>query len=241
MSRGNGTGYIPDKSHLMSSTREMLEFFKDGEKSFSHFFVFLKSNYNIETENTTRMTLDTLCKWKLLREVDFKTYRLTDIGADLLKTHSETSLGRQIQASTLYFGEILQELKTEVLTGSALKQVANQKYGMSFKSSSDFSCRTQYLIGLGFIERSSKRYRITPPGKDFLQLLRDENLLSECSNKKSYKEPESNNHINLELPNSFLRKCKKQKLSPEFVLHELMTYYTNNKLSFGIQSNEKRR
>nr|DAG04608.1 MAG TPA: hypothetical protein [Siphoviridae sp. ctDXu9] len=51
MSRGNGTGYIPDKSHLMSSTREMLEFFKDGEKSFSHFFVFLKSNYNIETEN----------------------------------------------------------------------------------------------------------------------------------------------------------------------------------------------
>lgn len=241
MSRGSGTGYIPDKSNLISSTHEMLEFFKDGEKSFSRFLIFLKSNYNIETENTTRMTLATLCKWKLLREVDFKTYKLTDIGVDLLNTHSEVVLGRQIQASTLYFGEILQELEAEVLTGSALKQAANQKYGMSFKSSSDLSCRTQYLIGLGFIERSSKRYRITSQGKEFLELLRDENLLSECSNKKSYKEPELNSHISLELPNSFLRKCKKQKLSPEFVLHELMTYYTDNKLSFGIQSNEKRR
>lgn len=241
MSRGSGTGYIPDKSHLISSTHEMLEFFKDGEKSFSRFLIFLKSNYNIETENTTRMTLATLCKWKLLYEVDFKTYALTDAGADLLKTHSKTSLGRQIQASTLYFGEILQELEAEVLTGSALKQAANQKYGMSFKASSDLSCRTQYLLGLGFIERNSKKYRITSQGKDFLQLLRDENLLSECSNKKLYKEPELNNHISLELPNSFLKKCKKQKLSPEFVLHELITYYTDNKLSFGIQSNEKRR
>ena len=32
MSRGSGTGYIPDKSNLMSSTLTMLEFFKDGEK-----------------------------------------------------------------------------------------------------------------------------------------------------------------------------------------------------------------
>lgn len=189
------------------------------------------------------MTLVTLCKWKLLRETDFKTYSLTDAGINLLNTPSEISLGKHIQACTLYFAEILQELETEagVLTGSTLKQTANQKYSMSFKSSSDLSCRTQYLLGLSFIERSSKRYRITSQGKDFLQLLRDENLLSECSDKKSYKEPELNNHISLELSNSFLKKCKKQKLSPEFVLHELMTYYTDNKLSFGIQSNEKRR
>lgn len=32
MSRGSGTGYIPDKSHLMSSTLAMLDFFKDGKK-----------------------------------------------------------------------------------------------------------------------------------------------------------------------------------------------------------------
>lgn len=230
MSRGSGTGYIPDKSHLMLSTHEMLEFFKDGEKSFSQFSFFLKSNYNIETENTTRMTLATLCKWKLLREVDFKTYRLTNTGADLLKTHSETSLGRQIHGSTLYFGEILQELETEVLTGSALKQAANQKYGMSFRSSSDLSCRTQYLIGLGFVERNSKKYRITLRGKEFLQLLKEECLLSECKNEKSYKEPELNNCISLELPSSFLKKCKRRNLSPEFVLNELMTHYADNEL-----------
>lgn len=152
MSRGSGTGYIPDKSHLMSSTLAMLDFFKDGEKAFSNFSAFLESNYDIRSSNTVRMTFATLCKWKLLYEVDFKTYTLTAAGADLLKTHSETSLGRQIQNSTLYFGEILQELETEVLTGSALKQAANQKYSMSFKSSSDLSCRTQYLLGLSFIE-----------------------------------------------------------------------------------------
>lgn len=230
MSRGSGTGYIPDKSNLMSSTREMLDFFKDGEKSFSQFLLFLSSNYNIETENTTRMTLATLCKWRLLHEVDFKTYELTDIGADLLNTQSEIVLGRQIQASTLYFGEILQELETEVLTGSALKQAANQKYSMSFKSSSDLSCRTQYLLGLSFIERSSKKYRITSQGKEFLQLLRDENLLSEYNNEKSYKKPESNNHISLELPNSFLKKCKRRNLSPEFVLYKLMAHYADNEL-----------
>jgi DNA-binding PadR family transcriptional regulator len=241
MNRGSGTGYIPDKSNLMSSTLTMLEFFKDGEKAFSSFSAFLESNYDIRSSNTVRMTFTTLCKWKLLYEVDFKTYALTDTGADLLKTHSETSLGRQIQNSTLYFGEILQELETEVLTGSALKQAANQRYGMSFKSSSDLSCRTQYLLGLSFIERSSKKYRITSQGRDFLQLLKEEGLLSECINKKPYKKPELNNHINLELPNSFLKKCQKQKLLPEFVLHELMTYYADNKLSLGIQSNEKRR
>lgn len=230
MSRGSGTGYIPDKSNLMSSTLAILVFFKDSEKSVSRFSAFLESNYNIKSANTVRMTLATLRKWKLLREVDFKTYKLTDIGIDLLNTHSEIILGRQIQASTLYFGEILQELETEVLFGSALKQVANQKYGMSFKASSDLSCRTQYLIGLGFIERSSKKYRITSQGKEFLQLLRDENLLSEYNNEKSYKKPESNNHISLELPNSFLKKCKRRNLSPEFVLYKLMAHYADNEL-----------
>ena len=218
MSRGSGTGYIPDKSHLMSSTLAMLDFFKDGEKAFSNFSAFLESNYDIRSSNTVRMTFATLCKWKLLYEVDFKTYTLTAAGADLLKTHSETSLGRQIQNSTLYFGEILQELETEVLTGSALKQAANQKYSMSFKSSSDLSCRTQYLLGL------------TSQGKEFLQLLRDENLLSEYNNEKSYKKPESNNHISLELPNSFLKKCKRRNLSPEFVLYKLMAHYADNEL-----------
>lgn len=229
MSRERGAGYIPDKSNLMSSTLVMLDFFRDGEKSFSRFSAFLESNYDIRSTNTVRMTFATLCKWKLLYEVDFKTYALTNAGADLLKTHSETSLGRQIQTSTLYFGEILQELETEVLTGSALKQAANQKYGMSFRSSSDLSCRTQYLLGLGFIERNSKRYRITLHGKDFLKLLKDENLLSECT-KKSYKKPESSNRIDLELPDSFLKKCKRQNLSPEFVLYELMAHYADNKL-----------
>ena len=98
----------------MSSTLAMLDFFKDGEKAFSNFSAFLESNYDIRSSNTVRMTFATLCKWKLLYEVDFKTYTLTAAGADLLKTHSETSLGRQIQNSTLYFGEILQELETEV-------------------------------------------------------------------------------------------------------------------------------
>lgn len=230
MSRGSGTGYIPDKSRLMSSTLAMLDFFKDGEKAFSNFSAFLESNYDIRSSNTVRMTFATLCKWKLLYEVDFKTYTLTAAGADLLKTHSETSLGRQIQNSTLYFGEILQELETEVLTGSALKQAANQKYSMSFKSSSDLSCRTQYLLGLSFIEKNSKKYRITSQGKEFLQLLRDENLLSEYNNEKSYKKPESNNHISLELPNSFLKKCKRRNLSPEFVLYKLMAHYADNEL-----------
>ena len=134
-----------------------------------------------------------------------------------------------------------------MLTGSALKQVANQKYGMSFKSSSDFSCRTQYLIGLGFIERSSRQYRITSQGRDFLQLLRDEKLLSEQSTKtyemqesSKKQEPKPSKYINLELTSSFIKKCQKQKISPEFVLHELMTYYTNNTLSFGIQFNKKK-
>jgi len=232
MSRERGAGYIPDKSNLMSSTLVMLNFFRDGEKSFSRFSAFLESNYNIKSANTVRMTLVTLCKWKLLRETDFKTYSLTDAGINLLNTPSEISLGKHIQACTLYFAEILQELETEagVLTGLTLKQAANQKYSMSFKSSSDLSCRTQYLRGLGFIERNSKRYRITSKGKDFLQLLRDENLLSECNNKKTYKEPESNNHISLELPNSFLKKCKRRNLSPEFVLYKLMAHYADNEL-----------
>lgn len=152
MSRERGAGYIPDKSNLMSSTLVMLNFFRDCEKSFSRFSAFLESNHNIKSTNTVRMTLVTLCKWKLLRETDFKTYSLTDAGINLLNTPSEISLGKHIQACTLYFAEILQELETEagVLTGSALKQVANQKYSMSFKSSSDLSCRTQYLRGVRF-------------------------------------------------------------------------------------------
>lgn len=227
MSRGSGTGYIPDKSHLMSSTREMLDFFKDGEKSFSQFLLFLSSNYNIETENTTRMTLATLCKWRLLHEVDFKIYKLTDIGVNLLNTHSEIILGRQIHISTFYFGEILQELETEVKTGSALKQAANQRYGMSFKASSDLSCRTQYLLGLRFIERSSKKYRITSQGRDFLQLLRSEKLISENN-------VESAKYIRLKLTGDFVKKCKKQKIAPECVLHKLMAYYVNVETDFLI-------
>lgn len=221
MSRGNGTGYIPDKSNLMSSTREMLDFFKDGEKSFSQFLLFLSSNYDIEAENTTRMTLATLCKWRLLHEVDFNIYKLTDIGVNLLNTHSEIILGRQIHISTFYFGEILQELETEVKTGSALKQAANQRYGMSFKASSDLSCRTQYLLGLGFIERSSKKYRITSQGRDFLQLLRSEKLISENN-------VESTKYIRLKLTGDFVKKCEKQKITPEHALRKLMEYYIAN-------------
>lgn len=93
MSRERGAGYIPDKSNLMSSTLVMLNFFRDGEKSFSRFSAFLESNYNIESANTVRMALVTLCKWKLLRETDFKTYSLTDAGINLLNTPSEISLG----------------------------------------------------------------------------------------------------------------------------------------------------
>ena len=96
MSRGSGTGYIPDKSHLMSSTLAMLDFFKDGEKAFSNFSAFLESNYDIRSSNTVRMTFATLCKWKLLYEVDFKTYTLTAAGADLLKTHSEPLLASSV-------------------------------------------------------------------------------------------------------------------------------------------------
>lgn len=76
MSRGSGTGYIPDKSNLMSSTLVILDFFRDGEKTFSSFSAFLESNYDIRSTNTVRMTFATLCKWKLLYEVDFKTYEL---------------------------------------------------------------------------------------------------------------------------------------------------------------------
>lgn len=228
MSRGSGTGYIPDKSNLMSSTREMLDFFKDSEKSFSQFLLFLSSNYDIEAKNTTRMTLATLCKWRLLHEVDFNIYKLTDTGVNLLNTHSEIILGRQIHISTFYFGEILQELETEVKTGSALKQAANQRYGMSFKASSDLSCRTQYLLGLGFIERSSKKYRITSQGRDFLQLLRSEKLISE-NNVESMK------YIRLKLTGDFVKKCEKQKITPEYALRKLMEYYVNVETDFFIR------
>ncbi len=229
MSRGSGTGYIPDKSNLMSSTLAMLEFFKDGEKSFSQFLLFLKSNYNIETESTTRMTLTTLCKWRLLHEVDFKIYKLTDIGVNLLNTQSKITLGRQIHISTLYFGEILQELEAEVKTGSALRQAANKKYGLLFRASSDLSCRTQFLVGLGFVERSSKKYRITSQGRDFLQLLRSEKLISENNNNV-----ESNRYIRLKLTDDFAKKCEQQKIAPEFVLHKLMAYYVNVETDFLI-------
>lgn len=245
MSRERGVGYIPDKGHVMSSTLTMLEFFRDGEKSLFQFSAFLKSIYGM-AENTIRMTKTTLCRWKLLHEVDFKTYALTDIGTDLLSTHSEAALGRQIQISTLYFGEILQELESKIRDGATLKQIGVQKYDILSISESDFSCRTQYLIGLGFIERSSRQYRITSQGRDFLQLLKDEKLLSEQSTKtyemqepSKKQEPKPSKYINLELTSSFIKKCQKQKISPEFVLHELMTYYTNNTLSFGIQFNEK--
>lgn len=246
MSRETGAGYVPDKGHVMSSTLTMLEFFKDGEKSLSQFSIFLKSTYDMKSENTIRMTKTTLCRWKLLYEVDFKTYALTDIGADILNTHSKITLGRQIQASTLCFGEILQELESEIQTGTVLKQICNQKYDMAFIANSDFSCRTQYLAGLGFIERSSRQYRITSQGRYFLQLLKDEKLLSEQSAKpykkqESNKKQESSKYINLEMSSSFMKKCQKQKISPEFVLYELMAYYADNKLSFGIQVNKKRR
>ena len=104
MSRERGAGYIPDKSNLMSSTLVMLNFFRDCEKSFSRFSAFLESNHNIKSANTVRMTLVTLCKWKLLRETDFKTYSLTDAGINLLNTPSEISLGKHIQ---LYVTEFL--------------------------------------------------------------------------------------------------------------------------------------
>ena len=248
MSRERGVGYVPDKGHVMSSTLIMLEFFRDGEKSLFQFSAFLKSIYDMKSENTIRMTTTTLCKWKLLHEVDFKTYALTDIGTDLLNTHSEVALGRQIQINTLYFGEILQEVESEIRESVILKQIGIQKYGMSSISKSDFSCRTQYLAGLGFIERSSRQYRITSQGREFLQLLREEKLLSEQSTKpyemqepSKKQEPKPSKYINLELTGSFIKKCQKQKISPEFVLHELMAYYANNTLSFGIQFNEKRR
>lgn len=248
MSRERGVGYVPDKGHVMTSVLTMLEFFKDGEKTLFQFSVFLKSIYNMQAENTVRMTKTTLCRWKLLYEVDFKTYALTDIGIDLLNTRSEAALGRQIQINVLYFAEILQELELGIRDSVTLKQIGIQKYGIISISKSDFSCRTQYLAGLGFIERSSKQYRITSQGRDFLQLLRDEKLLSEQSTKTYEKQesskkqkPKPSKNINLELSSAFIKKCQKQKIPPEFVLHELMTYYTDNKLSFGIQFNEKRR
>lgn len=244
MSRETSVGYVPDKGHLMSSTLTMLGFFKDGEKSLSQFSAFLKSIYDMKSENTIRMTKKTLCRWKLLYEVDFKTYALTEIGADLLNTRSEITLGRQIQNSTLCFGEILQELESGIRTGTVLKQICNQKYGMAFIANSDFSCRAQYLAGLGFIERNSRQYRITPSGKDFLQLLKDEKLFSGqstkiCKKQDSNKKQESNKYITLKLSSNFVKKCQKQRISPEFVLHELMTYYTDNTLSFGIKINDK--
>ena len=164
-----------------------------------------------------------------MHEVDFKIYKLTDIGVNLLNTQSKITLGRQIHISTLYFGEILQELEAEVKTGSALRQAANKKYGLLFRASSDLSCRTQFLVGLGFVERSSKKYRITSQGRDFLQLLRSEKLISENNNNV-----ESNRYIRLKLTDDFAKKCEQQKIAPEFVLHKLMAYYVNVETDFLI-------
>lgn len=100
---------------------------------------------------------------------------------------------------------------------------------MSFRVSSDLSCRTQYLAGLGFVERSSKKYRITSQGRDFLQLLRSEKLISENNNNV-----ESNRYIRLKLTDDFAKKCEQQKIAPEFVLHKLMAYYANIETDFLI-------
>ncbi|MGB4136904.1 MAG: hypothetical protein WA971_10085 [Microbacterium sp.] len=129
-------------------------------------------NPGSETVYTFGQYADQLAPFDLVVRTADRGIAIGDFGKRWLSAPSAEDLARQLHARARFVGELLQALAEGPKEIAALLDVANDEYGLDWKSYDQVRRRLTWLITLGYAERHfGNRYVITDLGRDILSTL----------------------------------------------------------------------
>lgn len=129
-------------------------------------------NPGSETVYTFGQYADQLAPFELVVRTADRGVAIGDFGKRWLNAPSTEDLARQLHARARFVGELLQALADGPKEIATLLDVANDEYGLDWKSYDQVRRRLTWLITLGYAERHfGNRYVITDLGSDILRTL----------------------------------------------------------------------
>lgn len=200
-------GYLPDFRNARENIIQILSFF-DRESSLREFIDFFVDRYGRKSDNTIRLTLNTIINYGLLVETDDFMFQVSSLGAEWMKNPTSEELIRIIDDHVDFIGDLLKELEGKMLSAEKLIAIADQKYEVQL-SGPDFSRRCQVLKDAGLIKMNRRKlYSLTSEGEKFIEL--------EVPKQKC---PEQNPDRNTVVPEQIQKKkvsCKEEKTKNSF-------------------------
>lgn len=166
--RKQGIGYLPDMKNMGMTIAKILTFYAE-EKTQEEFEEFFRHNFGYKSENTLRLTQNTLVNYGLLEENEDYIFSATELGKCWLEKKSKTHLVNIINEHVEYISELLLELQKQNLSGEQLTERAKVYYGLSLNSS-EMSRRCQLLKDAELIKMNRRRiYVLTEEGHKFTE------------------------------------------------------------------------
>jgi hypothetical protein len=129
-------------------------------------------NPGSETQYTLGQYTDQLAPFEIVARSGDKQVDIGRFGATWLKDPTADGLLRQLHSRARLVGELLAALDGGTMTMAELSDLANEEYGLDWKSRDQVRRRLTWLISLGFAERFyNNHYAITDAGRAILPSL----------------------------------------------------------------------
>lgn len=160
-------GYLPNMANARACIYSILEFYQH-EKGYQAFQKFFEERFGSKSENTLRLTQNTLVNYGLIRETEDYVFETTELGKKWLQNPTYEFLVSILNARVEFIGELLLELQKKPCFADELIQKAAENYGFEL-GGSDLSRRMQILKAAEMVKMNRrKQYSITEKGRIFL-------------------------------------------------------------------------
>ena len=161
-------GYLPLMGQAKETIIRILKFYMEP-RSKIEFNIFFDQYFSKKSENTKRLTQNTLVNYGLIEEIEDFVFVTSNLGRKWLQSESDLELILILNDHIEYIGEFIYELSEHgSLTGDELIRLASENYGIELNDS-DLSRRAQILRDTNMISvNRHKRYKIEENGRIFL-------------------------------------------------------------------------
>ena len=169
-------GYLPNMANARVCIYSILEFYQHekGNQAFQKFF---EERFGSKSENTLRLTQNTLVNYGLIRETDDYVFETTELGKKWLQNPTYEFLVNILNDRVEFIGELLLELQKKPCFADELIQKAAENYGFEL-GGSDLSRRMQILKAAEMVKMNRrKQYSITEKGRIFLNKIDREKVV----------------------------------------------------------------
>ena len=160
-------GYLPLMGQAKDTIIRILKFYMEP-RSKIEFNIFFDQYFSKKSENTKRLTQNTLVNYGLIEEIEDFVFVTSNLGRKWLQSESDLELILILNDHIEYIGEFIYELSEHgSLTGDELIRLASENYGIELNDS-DLSRRAQILRDTNMISvNRHKRYKIEENGRIF--------------------------------------------------------------------------